>query len=65
MGAGTPLRSASVAGSVGGGPDADGTALEVVRTAEAGARGQGGEGGRAAALEVPRRTGRPSAPADR
>ncbi|MFD0528116.1 hypothetical protein ACFQ1I_15005 [Kitasatospora arboriphila] len=65
MGAGTPLRSASVAGSVGDGPDADGTALEVVRTAEAGAPGRGGEGGRAAAVDGPRRAARPSAPVDR
>ncbi|MEV7175750.1 hypothetical protein [Kitasatospora sp. NPDC093679] len=65
MGAGTPLRSTSVAGSVGDGPDADGTALEVVRTAEAGAPGRGGEGGRAAAVDGPRRAARPSAPVDR
>ncbi|PBC80084.1 hypothetical protein BX265_4919 [Streptomyces sp. TLI_235] len=65
MGAGTPLRSASVAGSVGDGPDADGTALGVVRTAAAGAQGRGGEGGPVAAVESPRRTARPSAPAYR
>ncbi|WP_431678305.1 hypothetical protein [Kitasatospora sp. KL5] len=65
MGAGTPLRSASVAGPVGEGPDADGTALEVVRTAAAGAQGRGGEDGRAAAVEGPRRSARPSATAYR
>ncbi|WP_405013526.1 hypothetical protein [Kitasatospora sp. NBC_01539] len=63
MGAGTPLRSASVAGPVDEGPGADGTAPGAGRAD--GARGRGGEDGPAAGPDGPRRTARPPAPARR
>lgn len=63
MGAGTPLRSASVAGPVDEGPGAVGTAPGAGRAD--GARGRGGEDGRAAGPDGPRRTARPPEPARR